>query len=59
LKADSLIAELGGVVWRNNKSKMVPVILAALGESTLIRWIRRRIEHPGVSAVPRYALPFR
>jgi hypothetical protein len=50
------IAEFGGVLRRNDKSKMMPVILATLGESTLIRYIRCRIEHPGVSAVPCHAL---
>jgi hypothetical protein len=36
--------------------KMMPVILATLGESALIRCIRCRIEHPGISAVPCHAL---
>src|SRR6185369_3815369 len=41
------IAELGGVLRRNDKSKMMPVILATLSESTLIRCIRSCIKHPG------------
>src|SRR5215207_7222973 len=50
------IAELGGVLRRNNKSKMMPVILAAPSKGALIRRIRPGIEHPGVRAVARHAL---
>ena len=50
------IAELGSILRRNNKSKMMPVVLAAFGKGTFIRRIRSRIEHPGVRAVARNAL---
>src|SRR6185369_2297274 len=44
------IAELGGVLWRDDEAEVMPVILATLDESALIRCIRCRIEHPGVCA---------
>src|SRR5215207_7077417 len=34
------VAELGGILRRNNKAKMMPVIPAALGESAFVRRLR-------------------
>ena len=50
------VAELGGILRRNNKSKMMPIVLAAFDKGALIRRIRPRVEHPGIGAVPRHAL---
>ena len=50
------IAELGGILRRNDESKMMAVVLAAFGKGAFIRRIRPRVEHPGVRTVARHAL---
>jgi hypothetical protein len=52
------VTERGSVFWRDDELEMVAIILATRGERALIRHVGSSIEHPGISAIPRHALPF-
>src|SRR5713101_5901195 len=41
------VLQLGSVFRRNDETKMMPVILAALRESAFVGHVRARVEHPG------------
>ena len=50
------VGELGGVIGRDDESKMVSVVLAAFGESARVRLVARRVEHSARRAVARDAV---
>ena len=52
------VADLGGVLRRDDEPEMMAVVLAALGEGALVRFIARGIEHPRRLAVFGHTFAF-
>jgi hypothetical protein len=50
--------QLGGILRRDDETKMVPVILTALSESPLVGHIGAGIEHAGIGAIVGDAVAF-
>ena len=50
------VGHVAGILWRDDESEMMPVIIAALSESRAIGAVAARIEHLGALTTPAHTV---